>query len=47
MKDAVVVGGGLAGLAAGWRLRHWDTVLLESGSRWAAASDRSDADGTG
>ena len=33
MKDVVVVGGGLAGLAAGWRLRHWDTVLLESGSR--------------
>jgi oxygen-dependent protoporphyrinogen oxidase len=33
MKDAVIVGGGLAGLAAGWRLRHWDTVLLESGNR--------------
>jgi oxygen-dependent protoporphyrinogen oxidase len=33
MKDIVIVGGGLAGLAAGWRLRHWDTVLLESGSR--------------
>ncbi len=33
MKDVVVVGGGLAGLAAVWRLRHWDTVLLESGSR--------------
>jgi protoporphyrinogen/coproporphyrinogen III oxidase len=33
MKDVVVVGGGLAGLAAGWRLRHWDTVLLETGSR--------------
>jgi protoporphyrinogen/coproporphyrinogen III oxidase len=33
MKDVVVVGGGLAGLAAGWRLRHWDMVLLESGSR--------------
>jgi oxygen-dependent protoporphyrinogen oxidase len=33
MKDVVVVGGGLAGLAAGWRLRHWDTLLLESGSR--------------
>ena len=33
MKDVVIVGGGLAGLAAGWRLRHWDTVLLESGSR--------------
>jgi oxygen-dependent protoporphyrinogen oxidase len=33
MKDVIIVGGGLAGLAAGWRLRHWDTVLLESGSR--------------
>jgi protoporphyrinogen/coproporphyrinogen III oxidase len=33
MKDIVIVGGGLAGLAAGWRLRHWDTVLLESASR--------------
>jgi glycine/D-amino acid oxidase-like deaminating enzyme len=33
MEDVVVVGGGLAGLAAGWRLRHWDTVLLESSSR--------------
>ena len=33
MKDVVIVGGGLAGLAAGWRLRHCDTVLLESGSR--------------
>ena len=30
MKDVVIVGGGLAGLSAGWRLRHWDTVLLES-----------------
>ncbi len=33
VKDVIVVGGGLAGLAAAWRLRHWDTVLLESGSR--------------
>jgi protoporphyrinogen/coproporphyrinogen III oxidase len=33
MRDVVVIGGGLAGLAAAWRLRHWDTVLLESGSR--------------
>ena len=33
IKDVVIVGGGLAGLAAGWRLRHWDTVLLEVGNR--------------
>ncbi|GAB3252297.1 protoporphyrinogen/coproporphyrinogen oxidase [Kineosporia babensis] len=33
MKDVVIVGGGLAGLSAGWRLRHWDTVVLESGRR--------------
>lgn len=33
MKDVVIVGGGLAGLSAGWRLRQWDTVVLESGDR--------------
>jgi len=33
MRDVVIVGGGIAGLAAGWRLRHWDTVLLESEDR--------------
>jgi protoporphyrinogen/coproporphyrinogen III oxidase len=33
MKDVVIVGGGLAGLAAGWRLRHRDTLLLESEGR--------------
>jgi protoporphyrinogen/coproporphyrinogen III oxidase len=33
MKDVVIVGGGLAGLSAAWRLRHTDAVLLESGDR--------------
>jgi len=33
VRDAVIVGGGLAGLAAGWRLRDHDVVLLESGDR--------------
>jgi protoporphyrinogen/coproporphyrinogen III oxidase len=33
MKDAVVIGGGLAGLAAGWRLRFWDTLVLEADDR--------------
>ncbi|GLB67092.1 protoporphyrinogen/coproporphyrinogen oxidase [Arthrobacter mangrovi] len=33
MKDVVIVGAGLAGLSAGWRLRHWDTLLLEADGR--------------
>lgn len=33
MKDVIIVGGGLAGLSAGWRLRHWDTLVLESDQR--------------
>lgn len=33
MKDVVIVGGGLAGLSAAWRLRHWDTLLLEPDHR--------------
>ncbi|WP_372672784.1 flavin monoamine oxidase family protein [Amycolatopsis kentuckyensis] len=33
MKDVVIVGGGLSGLAAGWRLRHWDALVLEAGDR--------------
>lgn len=33
MKDVIIVGGGLAGLSAGWRLRHFDTMLLEAENR--------------
>jgi oxygen-dependent protoporphyrinogen oxidase len=32
-RDAVIVGGGIAGLSAAWRLRHRDVVLLERGDR--------------
>jgi oxygen-dependent protoporphyrinogen oxidase len=34
VHDAIVVGGGMAGLSAGWRLRHRDVLLLEAGSRF-------------
>ena len=32
-RDVVIVGGGIAGLAAAWRLRGHDVVLLEAGNR--------------
>jgi oxygen-dependent protoporphyrinogen oxidase len=33
MKDVIVIGGGLAGLSAAWRLKHHDILLLESEDR--------------
>jgi protoporphyrinogen/coproporphyrinogen III oxidase len=33
VKDVVIIGGGIAGLAAGWRLRHRNMLLLESERR--------------
>ena len=33
MRDAVVIGGGIAGLAAAWDLRNRDVVVLESSGR--------------
>jgi oxygen-dependent protoporphyrinogen oxidase len=33
MTDVVIVGGGIAGLSAAWRLRHRNVLLLEAGER--------------
>ncbi len=33
MKDVIIIGGGLAGLSASWRLKHHDILLLESSNR--------------
>ncbi len=33
MRDAVVIGGGIAGLAAAWDLRNRDVVVLEGAGR--------------
>src|SRR5688572_4978239 len=32
-REVVIVGGGIAGLAAAWRLRHRDVLLLDAGDR--------------
>jgi hypothetical protein len=40
-------GGELAGLSAGWRLRHWDLSVVESGDRVGGVSALSGADPTG
>jgi glycine/D-amino acid oxidase-like deaminating enzyme len=37
LKDVIVVGGGLAGLSAAWRLRHWD--IARNAGREAALPD--------
>ena len=43
-RDVAVIGGGIAGLAAAWRLRHRDVLLLEAGDRLGGRM-RSDACG--
>jgi protoporphyrinogen/coproporphyrinogen III oxidase len=43
-RDVVIVGGGIAGLSAAWRLRHRDVLLLEAGDR-VGGRIRSDARG--
>jgi oxygen-dependent protoporphyrinogen oxidase len=43
-RDVVVIGGGIAGLSAAWRLRHRDVLLLEAGDRLGGRI-RSDAHG--
>jgi protoporphyrinogen oxidase len=32
-REVVIIGGGIAGLSAAWRLRHRDVLLLEAGDR--------------
>lgn len=45
MKDVVIIGGGLAGLSAAWRLRHWDLQVLEADSQRVGGRIRSEQHG--
>lgn len=38
MRDVIIVGGGLAGLTAAYRLRHRDLLVLEQADRPAGGS---------
>ncbi len=33
MRDAIIVGGGIAGMSASWRLRYGDIIVLEASNR--------------
>lgn len=33
MRDAIVIGGGIAGMSAAWRLRDTDVIVLEASNR--------------
>lgn len=43
-RDVVIIGGGIAGLSAAWRLRHRDVLALEAGDRLGGRM-RSDVSG--
>ncbi len=45
MKDVVIIGAGLAGLSAAWRLRHWDIQVLEADGARVGGRIRSEAHG--
>lgn len=45
MKDVVIIGGGLAGLSAAWRLRHWDLQVLEADDQRVGGRIRSEQHG--